>query len=103
MTKKVDAGVGPRTNRWVAFHAHGFAWLALVSGLFWSTLALAVSPPEVLFTIPVGGDGLHYSGLAPEELPWGPSALKMDKAGTFWIADSADQRLLRFNAAGDFL
>jgi hypothetical protein len=65
--------------------------------------ATASENSEVLFTVPLGEGGIRYSGLAPEQRPWGPSTLKVDDAGTFWIADSAAQRLLRFDEAGNVL
>lgn len=58
---------------------------------------------DILFSIPVGKDGITYEGLGWEQMPWGPSALKVDSDGDFWIADAAAHRLLEYNATGNQL
>jgi hypothetical protein len=59
---------------------------------------------EVLFTIPLGSNGIHYEGDDdPDLLTWGPTALTVAPDGTFWIADSADDHLLRFDGKGILL
>lgn len=59
---------------------------------------------DVIFSIPVGESGIHYEGVGiPEALTWGPSALAIANDGSFWIADTAGNRLLRFSPKGEFL
>jgi len=58
---------------------------------------------EVLFTIPIGDAGLHYSGIGPESRPWGPSSFRIASDGTFWIADTAAHRLVQFDESGTLL
>jgi hypothetical protein len=61
---------------------------------------------EVLFSIPVGecAGCVGYEGLGGQEVQtWGPTALEVAPDGTFYIADGANRRLLRYDAAGDFL
>src|SRR6185295_9799098 len=58
---------------------------------------------EVLFTIPIGDAGLHYSGIGPESRPWGPSSLRIAQDETFWIADTAANRLVQFDRNGILL
>jgi hypothetical protein len=61
-------------------------------------------PYEVVFSVPVGGEGVHYEGLGvPETLPWGPAAFTVAPDGTFWIADSVKSRLLHYNQEGQDL
>jgi hypothetical protein len=58
---------------------------------------------EKVFTIPVGEDGVHYEGERPEMLAWGPAALAIAPDGSFWIADTAGNRLLHYSAKGKAL
>lgn len=59
---------------------------------------------EILFSIPVGDNGIHYSGNGnPDILPGGPMALAVAPDGTFWIIDTVDNQLLHFNSKGDLL
>ncbi len=59
---------------------------------------------EILFSIPVGDNGIHYSGNGnPDILPGGPMALAIAPDGTFWIIDTVDNHLLHFNLKGDLL
>jgi hypothetical protein len=61
-------------------------------------------PYEVVFSVPVGGEGVHYEGVGvPETLPWGPAAFTVAPDGTFWIADSVKNRLLHYNKEGQDL
>jgi hypothetical protein len=61
-------------------------------------------PYEVVFSVPVGGEGVHYEGVGvPETLPWGPAAFTVGPDGTFWIADSVKNRLLHYNKEGQDL
>jgi hypothetical protein len=58
-------------------------------------------PLEILFTVPVGDDGVGYADVDREEmLGWGPSALTVDEAGTVWIVDQVHNRLLAFSRDG---
>jgi hypothetical protein len=61
-------------------------------------------PYEVIFSVPVGGKGVHYEGVGvPETLPWGPAAFTVAPDGTFWIADSVKSRLLHYSREGQDL
>lgn len=64
-----------------------------------------IEPPnEILFTIPVGEDGIHYAGEDnPDVMRWGPTAMAIAPDGSFWIADTADNRLIHFNPKGELL
>ena len=59
---------------------------------------------ELVFTIPVGEDGIHYEGEGvPEMLTWGPTAFTVAPDGSFWIADTVGNRLLHYSSKGEFL
>ena len=59
---------------------------------------------ELVFTIPVGEDGIHYEGEGvPEMLTWGPTAFTVAPDGSFWIADTIGNRLLHYSSKGEFL
>jgi hypothetical protein len=59
---------------------------------------------EILFSIPVGDSGIHYSGNGnPDILPGGPMAIAVSPDRTFWIIDMVDNHLLHFNSKGDLL
>ncbi len=59
---------------------------------------------EVIFSIPVGDNGIHYEGAdSPDVLTWGPPAFTVAPDGTFWIADTPDNHLLRFSPEGKLL
>lgn len=59
---------------------------------------------EILFSIPVGDDGIHYSGIEhPDMLTWGPAAITVAPDGSFWIADTAGNRLLHYDTKGMLL
>jgi len=66
---------------------------------------IEIEPPnEILFTIPVGEDGIHYEGVDnPDMLIWGPAAFTVAPDGTFWIADTPDDHLLHFNPNGELI
>jgi hypothetical protein len=54
---------------------------------------------EVVCSLPVGEQGVHYSGeQTPEMLPWGPAAFSVAPDGTFWVVDTAGQHLLHYGA-----
>jgi hypothetical protein len=56
---------------------------------------------QVVFSIPVGDNGIHYEGADnPDMLIWGPPTFTVAPDGTFWIADTPDDYLLRFNSDG---
>jgi hypothetical protein len=56
---------------------------------------------EVVFTVGVGDQGIHYEGAGkPETLVWGPAALAIGPDGSFWIADTPGNRLLHYTAKG---
>ena len=58
---------------------------------------------EVVFSIPLGDQGIHYEGQDnPNMLTWGPTALVVAPDGTFWIADAADDHLLRYSPKRNF-
>jgi hypothetical protein len=50
---------------------------------------------EVVASVPVGDDGVHYER-GPKT--WGPQAFAVAPDGAFWIADTVGDRLLRFTA-----
>ncbi len=58
---------------------------------------------QTVFTIPIGDAGIHYSGVGPESRPWGPSSFRIAQDGTFWVADTAANRLVQFDREGNFL
>jgi hypothetical protein len=56
---------------------------------------------KVVFTIPISEDGIHYAGAGiPEMLTWGPAAFTTALDGSFWIADTAGDRLLHYDESG---
>jgi hypothetical protein len=54
----------------------------------------------ILFSIPVGPAGVAYANLGEEQRPWGPAALEVGADGTFWIADTAANRVLGYARTG---
>jgi hypothetical protein len=59
---------------------------------------------EILFSIPVGDEGIHYSGTEhPDMLVWGPAAITVAPDGNFWIADTAGNQLLQYDPEGTLL
>jgi len=55
---------------------------------------------ETVLTIPVGEDGVRYSGAGPEILTWGPAGFTVAPDGSFWIADTVSNRLLHYSPEG---
>ncbi len=56
---------------------------------------------QVVFSIPVGDNGIHYEGADNADmLIWGPPAFTVAPDGTFWIADTPSDHLLRFKSDG---
>jgi len=59
---------------------------------------------EIVFTIPIGENGIHYEGVGvPEMLTWGPAAFTVGPDASFWIADTVGNRLLHFDPHGGLL
>lgn len=80
------------------------------------------SANDVVFTVPVGADGIQYGGLRgaaaepepaqasgekgppdPGQPAWGPAALAVAEGPRFFIADTVGQRVLQYDAAGRLL
>jgi hypothetical protein len=58
-------------------------------------------PLEILFTVPVGDDGIGYADIDREEmLGWGPSSFTIAAEGNVWIVDQVHNRLLAFTLEG---
>src|SRR5688572_18338506 len=54
--------------------------------------------------VPRGEQGVHYADEEVEELrAWGPSAVRADADGSFWIADAAANRLVHIGEHGGYL
>lgn len=67
-------------------------------------VATQIQQNEIVFTIPVGENGIHYEGVGvPEMLTWGPAAFTVSPDGSFWIADTVGNRLLHFDPHGGLL
>ncbi len=59
---------------------------------------------ELVFTIPIGEEGIHYDGEEnPEVFKWGPTAMAIAPDGSFWIADAPGNRLIHLNVKGELL
>lgn len=59
------------------------------------------SDPTVLFTIPVGDNGIQYADEDATELePWGPSSFTIAPDGTYLIVDPVGNKILRFKRDG---
>lgn len=66
--------------------------------------ATQIQQNDVVFTIPVGENGIHYEGVdVPEMLTWGPAAFTVGPDNSFWIADTVGNRLLHYGFQGDLL
>lgn len=57
----------------------------------------------VLFSIPLGSDGIGISVGRPEEMSWGPAAMTIDADGAVWIADTVGRRVLAYTKTGALL
>ena len=65
---------------------------------------IQTSPSNVVFSIPVGSEGISYANTDSEEVePWGPSSLRLGSDGSFVIVDSVSNRILRFDRQGNRL
>lgn len=63
-----------------------------------------LSTSEVVFTIPIGDDGILYEDVGiSDSLVWGPSALAVSTDNTFWIADTVGNRLRHYSVTGKLL
>lgn len=61
--------------------------------------AQAESVGETVCRLPVGADGISYAGEGqPEMLVWGPPAFTIAPDGSYWIADTAANRLLHVSS-----
>ena len=59
----------------------------------------SVIEPSVVCSIPIGESGIHYEGIGvPEMLAWGPSAFTVAPDGSYWIADTAANRILQYDS-----
>lgn len=58
---------------------------------------------NILFSIPVGPDGVTYEGGFEDWMLTGPQALTVASDGSVWIADTNGRRLLHFAEDGAFL
>lgn len=67
-------------------------------------LGEAASPSQVVFSIAIGDEGVHYAGGdTPESEMWGPNSLRIGPDGSFLIADSVGGRILRYRRDGSNL
>lgn len=65
---------------------------------------IQASPSNVVFSIPVGSEGISYAYTDTEEAEqWGPSSLRLGPDGSFLIVDSVSNRILRFDRQGNKL
>lgn len=72
----------------------------------WRYAGMPADGHEVMFSIPVGPEGLEYRlGSNPPSgaLNSGPTALSMAPDGTFWIADTTDVRVVHYAPDGELL
>ena len=59
---------------------------------------------DVIFTIPIGDHGIHYADVGvPDALAWGPAAFTVASDGSFWIIDTAGNRVLHYDPNGILL
>jgi hypothetical protein len=69
-----------------------------------TTTVVQASAGNVVFSIPIGGEGIRYANTDAEESePWGPSALRLGPDGSFVVVDSVGNRILRFDRQGNRL
>ncbi|MFQ5641595.1 MAG: hypothetical protein ACE5IR_26775, partial [bacterium] len=91
-----------RKNR-ITLFVLGLALLTLILTIS-QTVTASSQTYEVIFTIPVGNDGIYYEGQDTSgALIWGPTALSVAPDGSFWIADGATKRLLHYSHKGEKL
>ncbi len=66
-----------------------------------SVAAQGSSPHTVLFTLPIGADGVHYMNVGVQDaFPLGPQAIAIGADRSVWLADSVGNRLLQYDMAG---
>ncbi|NOK60721.1 MAG: hypothetical protein GFH27_549297n322 [Chloroflexi bacterium AL-W] len=58
---------------------------------------------KVLFKLPIDEEGVMYSPAGEEMLQWGPKALAVAPDGTFIIANTVANNLLRINQTGEII
>lgn len=91
---------------------NGMARLLVTVVLLMGLLGQAVRAPreqkqgplgdERLFSLPVGSEGIVYEGgETADSLPWGPAAFAVAPDGTFWIADTAGNRVRAYSPEGE--
>jgi len=62
------------------------------------------APNQTVFNIPIGQEDVRYADEGIEELkPWGPAGFAVAPDGSFWIADTVGNRLVRYSSRGDRL
>lgn len=66
--------------------------------------ALTDTKNDVVFTIPIGENGINYFVEDnPDEMRWGPTAMAISPDGSFWIADTPENQLLHLSGKGELL
>jgi hypothetical protein len=69
-----------------------------------TSTVIQAAPRNVVFSIPVGGDGISYANTDSEESePWGPSSLRLGPDGSFVVVDAVGSRILRLDRQGNRL
>jgi hypothetical protein len=107
--EKGEEGIVNPLRRW-----HGLlASAAILATLLVtaSSIAGAAAPTQrqapsntMVFSIPIGNAGPTYHGVGvPDMLAWGPASFAAAPDGSFWIADTATSRVLRYSVAGQQL
>ena len=109
--KSIDGILSRR--QWI--RTTGFGAVAVASGIHRLTTAHSASDKnftavgrqdthDVVFTIPIGEQGVSYQAVGITEMrPWGPAALATASDGTFWVADTGKYRLLHYTAKGGLI
>jgi hypothetical protein len=63
----------------------------------------AIGKNDLLFSIPIGKNGVSYQGVGGPGEKLGPKALAVAPDGSFWITDTLANRLLHYAARGRLL
>jgi hypothetical protein len=80
--------------------AFAAAFVAVVAvGSLVRSSSPAVGHAEVLFSLPIGADGIGVEQVQGQP-PWGPAAIMIDDEGWIWIADTVQRRIVAYDAAG---
>ena len=77
-----------------------------LGGIYARSVAMNTSTDpknEIIFSIPIGDKGIHYSGNNPNALIWGPAAIVIAPDDSFWIADTPANRLVHLDSKGSLL